>query len=134
MSSTSPKTRDLGLLLLRLAFGLLIALAHGWGKVDSFFAGSDGFPDPLGLGARISLGLAALGEFVGGLLVALGAFTRIGAALAGVTMAVAFFVHHGGDPFGQRELAFVYLVAFVVVWLAGAGRFSVDAWRKRRKG
>jgi len=125
------RARAAGLLILRLGFGLTLALQHGWGKASSFLAGSTGFPDPLGLGARPSLGLAALGELTG-LAVALGLLTRPAAGLAAFTMAVAFFVHHAGDPLGERELALAYLLAFSTLVLTGAGRWSLDGWWRVR--
>ena len=48
-------------------------------------------------------------------------------------MSVAFFGQHGGDPFGERELAFVYLVAALALVAAGAGRYSFDAAIRRRE-
>ena len=57
-----PTTRytaraSLFLLALRVLFGVLL-LSHGIAKVDDFAALSEVFPDPLGLGSRISLTLA----------------------------------------------------------------------------
>ena len=42
------------------------------------------------------------------------------------TMGVAFFVIHGNDPFSLKELAFVYLVIFILMYIAGPGKFSLD--------
>ena len=128
----APTTRDLGLLVLRLAAGLGMALAHGLGKLppsDRFVAGlaDVGLPVP-GLFAW----MAALAEVGGGLLVAAGLLTRPAAALVVVTMLVAFFGAHAGDPFGEREMAFLYGAAFLALALTGAGRFSADAALSRR--
>ena len=40
-------------------------------------------------------------------------------------MIVAFTTVHGGSV-SNGELAFLYLVIFVLSWFAGAGKFSVD--------
>lgn len=122
-----PRTSDLGLLVLRLGAGLPLALAHGLGKLppsDGFIEGTAemGFPVPV-----LFAWAAALAEFAGGLLVAAGLLTRPAAVVAAFTMAVAAFVRHGGDAFGDRELAIVYLVMLVAVALTGPGRFSLDA-------
>ena len=42
------------------------------------------------------------------------------------TMCIAFFSVHKGDPFAVRELAMLYLAAFVLLWVAGPGRYAVD--------
>ncbi len=58
----------------------------------------------------------------------IGLWTRLAAFLLVVTMSVAFFVAHGAKLSGQGngELAFVYLAGYVVLLVAGAGKFSVD--------
>lgn len=122
---------DLGLLILRVWFGGVFAFAHGLPKLQQLLGGDYGFPDPLGLGSGLSLGLAVFGELICGLLIASGLFARLAALPAIFTMAIAAFVTYGADPFEQKELALLYLVAFVVVMVAGPGRYSVDALRHR---
>jgi putative oxidoreductase len=146
--------RDIGLLLLRLA-GVYLALAHGWGKVAGLASGQGrflqgvtemGFPLPV-----VFAWAAALSEFVGGLLVALGLFIPFAAVLPAFTMLVAAFGRHhairqllswlGVAPvpeetvkaWGSPELAVAYLLIMVAVILLGPGRFSIDAWRAARK-
>ena len=75
---------------------------------------------------------AALSEFAGGLLVAIGLLTRPAAFFAACTMAVAFFVRHGDQPFLEGERAFLFLTAFLAILVAGAGRYAVDALLYRR--
>ena len=41
-------------------------------------------------------------------------------------MILSFFVIHGNDPFSLKELAFVYLVIFILMYIAGPGKFSLD--------
>lgn len=76
---------------------------------------------------------AALSEFAGGLLVALGLFTRPAAASVLLTMLGAAFVVHGDDPFARKELALAYAVAALALVIAGGGRWSVDGvvWGRR---
>ena len=97
---------------------------------DGFIEGvaEMGFPLPV-----LFAWMAGLSELVGGLLIAVGLATRPAALFAGFTMAVAFFVRHGGDAFGNRELPFVYLVAFVALAIMGAGRYSLDVFLCRRE-
>ena len=42
------------------------------------------------------------------------------------TMIVAFFVVHANDVFAVKELAFIYLVVFILMYIAGPGKFSID--------
>ena len=124
---------DIGLLLLRLASGLFMAFAHGWGKLQKFLAGGEiQFADPIGVGAATSLFLAASAEFFAALAIAVGFLTRLSAIPLAFTMFVAGIIVHGDDPFRKKELALVYLVAYVVLLLTGPGRFSVDAILKKK--
>ena len=49
------------LLAARVVFGLLL-MSHGIAKLQNFEALSATFPDPLGVGSRVSLVLAVFGE------------------------------------------------------------------------
>ena len=118
---------DLSLLLIRVVFGLQLALLHGFGKWQSLLAGATRFPDPLGIGSRNSLIGATLGEFICGLLLAAGLAGRIAAAGMGFTMAVAVFMVHANDPWAKKELAILFLTAAVIVLIAGSGRWSFDS-------
>ena len=42
------------------------------------------------------------------------------------TMAIAFFVIHANDIFTVKELAFIYLVVFILMYIAGPGKYSID--------
>lgn len=115
------------LLLARIVFGILL-MVHGIQKWTSFQDLSAVFPDPLGVGSPLSLGLAIFGElacsaaFIAGFLYRLSMIPMI------FTMAVAFFIIHGHDPFATKELAFVYLIVFVLMYIAGPGRYAADRW------
>lgn len=126
---------DTGLLLLRVGAGLMMA-GHGWGKVADLLAGRSDFADPIGIGPVPSLALAAFAEFACALAVVAGFKTRFAAVPVVITMLVAALVVHAGDPWGRKELAAVYAVAFLALVLTGGGRFSLDAWltpKKRRR-
>ena len=117
---------DLGLLVLRLWFGLEMALMHGLPKLQKLLSADPQFADPLDIGVTASLGLAVFGEFVCGLLIAAGFFTRLACIPYLITMLVAAFVVHAGDPWGKMAFPLAYAVAVIVLLITGPGRYSVD--------
>jgi len=117
----------MGLLWLRVLMGLGIA-RHGYGKIfggkmERFAEGIGqmGFPMP-----EVFAWAAALSEFGGGLLIALGLFTQQAAFFVFCTMAVAAFIRHGEDPLKVKELALAYWTMAGALMFLGGGEFSLD--------
>src|SRR5436190_12062116 len=95
--------RDLGILILRLAFGSLLA-GHGAQKLFGAFGGhglqgTGRWFESMGYtpGERWALG-AGMGEFGGGLLSALGLLNPVGPIASLAPMAVAWGRVHWGKP------------------------------------
>lgn len=115
-----------GLLCLRVGAGAMLVAGHGWGKLLAFGTKAATFPDPLGIGHRLSLASTIGAEFVAAGLVVIGLATRPAALGVVFTMAVAAFVVNAGEPWSGKELAAIYLVAFLPLVFTGAGRYSLD--------
>lgn len=124
---TKSNTTKVSLLLLavRIIFGILL-MNHGIQKWSSFQELSTVFPDPLGIGSPLSLGLAIFGELVCSMAFIVGFLYRLAMIPMIFTMIVAFFVVHANDVFAVKELAFIYLVVFILMYIAGPGKFSID--------
>ncbi len=118
-------TFHIGLLLLRLGFSSLM-LTHGIPKLMNLVQGNMQFGDPIGIGSNLSFILTILGEVICPLLIIIGFKTRLAAIPTIITMAVAAFVVHAADPIGTKEKALLFLFAFLVIALTGAGKYSVD--------
>lgn len=118
-------TLSLALLILRLAAGGLMVF-HGMGKFADLLAGKDQFYDFIGLGPVVSLGLAVFAEFFCAILVLVGLYTRLACIPLIITMAVACFLVHAGDPISDRELSIFFLANYCALAITGPGAFSVD--------
>ena len=115
------------LLALRVLFGLLL-LAHGMQKWTHYADMVGSFPDPLGVGRSVSLGLAIFAELGCSVGFIFGAFYRLVLIPMIFTMGIAFFHIHAADGFAMKELAFVYMMVFIILYITGPGRFAVDWW------
>jgi len=117
---------DAGLLVLRLWLGVSMLWLHGWGKLAALFSGKTSFLDPLGIGEVPSFLLTILAEVGCSVLLVLGLWTRWAALILAFTMGVAFFVVNSANLKGNGELAWLYFGGYLVLFAAGAGKFSVD--------
>lgn len=122
----SDSARESWLLLAaRIVFGGMF-MWHGLLKLASFDALWSTFPDPLGIGSGASLLLDIFAEVLCSAGFIVGALYRLALIPMACTMCVAIFAVHAGEPFAVREPALIYLVIFVLMYIAGAGRFSLD--------
>ena len=116
---------DFALVILRVGFSGMM-LTHGVPKINMLMNNPSGFPDPIGIGGTGTLILAILGEVIAPILVLIGLNTRLATIPVISTMAVATFIVHANDDFATTEKAILYLIGFIVIALAGAGKYSVD--------
>lgn len=126
----------IGPLALRLSLGAVF-LGTGWGKlhnleqVTNFFT-QLGIPFPA-MNAALVSGV----ELVGGTLILLGLLTRFAALPLVAVMVVAILTAKRPEIDGIRSLLafdeFTYLAGFLWLFVAGAGKASLDALLFRRK-
>lgn len=100
--------------------GLMVFNAEAMQQMTGML-GDGGMPAPALLAY-----LAKGSEFFGGILLALGLFTRFAVLPLVITMLVAVFAAHKGQIFGEGEHAFLFLLAFVTLFFTGAGKWSLD--------
>ncbi|MCH5714912.1 DoxX family protein [Niabella hibiscisoli] len=118
---------SIALLLLRVIAGSSMLMNHGLKKISNFNAiVSKGFADPFHIGTKASLSLTIFAEvFCAGLLI-IGLLTRLASLPLIVAMVIALFFAHGGQIFGEGESAGLFLTMYVVIFLMGPGKFSLD--------
>ncbi|MBR0644786.1 DoxX family protein [Plastoroseomonas hellenica] len=129
---TSPIPANLApyaLAALRIMAALMF-LAHGTQK---FFSFPNAFPMGGPPATFTLLWFAGAIELVGGVLIAIGLFTRPAAFLASGMAAFAYFYAHAPRAFypimNGGELAALYAFVFLYIAAAGPGRFSLDGQR-----
>jgi putative oxidoreductase len=114
--------------ILRIIAGFLF-LWHGSQKLFSF--------PPAGIDMPLFIVIAAGPiEFIGGLLIMLGLWTRWAAFITSGQMAVAYWMAHGTHALlpvvNQGEMAMLYCFLFLFISAKGSGVFSIDHVREKR--
>ena len=133
---------DIGLLLLRLGFGLSMAVLHGFGKLmggPETWSGLGGLMQNLGIGFfPLFWGFMAMfAEFFCSIFLILGVFVRPAALLLAITMFVAAVRHlglpEGTDGAGLKGAAHAleFMVVYLTLYFTGPGKYNLPALLKR---
>jgi putative oxidoreductase len=126
--------RELGAFFIRLFMGTFLIYMSQDNVFDRSrmleferFLRQFGFPLPV-LSAHVSV----YAQFVGGILILVGAFTRVAAALMIVNFIVALAMVHARLPFREALDPSAMLAGALFLLFHGAGVPSIDAWIGRR--
>jgi putative oxidoreductase len=131
--SSTPIYPDRAIAIIRIAVGLLMAY-HGLEVFDretmqsyltwKNFNGSAG---------EFLVYLGKASEFISGVLLTLGLFTRLGGLIAAGTLAyITFFVGHGRFWYEDQH-PFMFVLFGVLFFFTGPGAWSVDGLFKRNQ-
>jgi putative oxidoreductase len=107
-------------------------IVHGWGKImrgpEAQAAGfvKDGMPE---LGYKVAIFLTII-EFVGGIAITLGLFTRFFAAAVAIEMGFLVWPHYWGNGFSWLNRGYEYVLLWgfmsLAIALRGGGPYSLD--------
>lgn len=112
------------ILVVRVIFGILF-FTHGVDKMMNFNSLVDSYPSVFGFGSYMTLMVTIFCEFCCSLFLIAGLLVRIMTIPMIIAMSVAFFdVHDAMMPEG--ELALIYFIMFIILFLVGPGRYSID--------
>jgi putative oxidoreductase len=123
-------TSDLAYLIVRLTIGLML-LPHGWIKVTGNIPGIAAYFGRLGLEpAWLFTYVALFNETIGGILIAIGLFTRPATALLVIEFVILLVVVHTPRGYGMAvngiEFPLMWMMMLIVVLLRGGGPWSLD--------
>ncbi len=117
---------DVGYLILRIAIGIVF-IVSGWNKIANIDM-VIGFFGKIGFAAWMAY-FVAYAEFIGGVALVLGLFTRAAAVLIAIIMAVAvkvLFAQGFSLANGGYEYPFMLMLTAIAIVLFGAGKYSID--------
>lgn len=126
----SGKVSSLLILVVRVVFGVLFFM-HGVDKMMNFNTLVVGYPSVLGFGSYTTLMVTIFCEFCCSLFLIAGLLVRIMTIPMIVAMGVAFFDIHDAIM-AEGELSLIYFIMFILLFLSGPGRYSLDFVIDRR--
>jgi putative oxidoreductase len=128
-TSKSISPVDFGLLYLRVASNLLVLAVHGLPKVLHYTSQAAAIEDPFHFGKTLSISFAIFAEVVCPPLMILGIATRLAAIpILVVTMTALLFVHRDWSV-SQGQFAWMLLIIFGTIAIAGPGRYRLARLR-----
>ncbi len=129
----NPKGIDLVILITRITAAVLM-LSHGLPKLGMLFSGNGSqFPAVLGMSSEISLLLAVFAEVVCSIFILFGFGTRLAVVPLVITMLVAVLYIHAADPFAKQEPGIQFLILYVILFVTGSGKYSIDYLLHRKQ-
>lgn len=129
----TSSTTDAALLIARIGIAGLM-LTHGFPKLVMLLSGAPvQFPAVFGLSAELSLTISVFAEVFCSFFLLIGLATRLAVIPLATTMLVAVFVIHAADPLAVKEPAMLYALAYIVLLVAGSGKYSFDYMLQRKK-
>ncbi|MDE1178996.1 DoxX family protein [Paraburkholderia sp.] len=122
---------DIGLLYLRVSASLLVLAVHGLPKAMHYASQAAAIEDPFHLGKTLSMVFAIFAEVVCPPLMILGIFTRFAALPILMVTVIALTVVHRDWSLADGQFAWMLLILFGTIAIAGPGRIRVHVGAPR---
>ena len=122
---STSKLHDVAHMGMRATIGVIF-IVHGFGKFGN--PGFGGWISSMGIPAEMHIPIA-LAEFIPGIFLIFGIFTRISSSLLSIVMLGAIFLVKGASSLtgeGGYELDLILLAACLVIIVSGPGRISIS--------
>jgi putative oxidoreductase len=120
-------TTDIGLLYLRIGAGLVVLIIHGLPKVLHYANEARAIEDPFHFGKTLTIGFAIFAEVVCPVFVIAGFGARLAALPVMVVTVIALARVHPEWSLQQAQFAWMLLVLFGTIVIAGSGQYTLAA-------
>ena len=126
-------TVSLGLLFFRIAVSIELILVHGLKKLGVGVSTAEVVPNPLHLPETLNQIFATTANVILPLFVIFGLLTRLAVLPILAVTLTGYFVVHGNSPLSERDIPFMYSISFLLLLIAGSGKYSVDSMLFKKK-
>lgn len=114
------------MLVFRIAVSVELMVAHGLKKIGVGVAEAEQVPNPLALPDALNQSVAVAANLFFPWLIIVGLFTRLAALpILGVTL-TGYFVVHWNDSLLEKDMPFMYSIAYLLLLVIGPGKYSAD--------
>ena len=118
---------NIGIFILRVCIAMLL-IVHSCNLLSHLTERQDSFIELMGLNNPITIALALSAELICAILLLVGLGTRLILVPLIVTMSASILIVHQCNIFETGTTAFLYVTGFVVLFIIGAGKYSVDSF------
>jgi putative oxidoreductase len=123
----AANSTDIGLLFLRVCASVLVLIVHGLPKVEHFRRETALIEDPFHFGKKLTIAFAIVAEVICPVLMIAGVATRLCALPIMVVSAIALLRVHPEWTIDQAQFAWMLLILFGTIAIAGPGRYVLGA-------
>lgn len=129
---TATTAADVALCWLRVTGCLLLLSVHGVPKLMHFQHELGLIEDPFGMGSLLTLSLAVFAEVLCPIFILLGILTRLATLPILFLLAVSVIWVHPEWSLFEAQFAWLLLIVFSTILIAGPGRLAVGTGLSRR--
>jgi putative oxidoreductase len=127
-SRVAANSTDIGLLYLRVCASVLVLIVHGLPKVGHYQREAAVIEDPFHLGKKLTIAFAIFAEVICPVLMIAGIGTRLSALPVMIVTAIALLRVHPEWRIDQAQFAWMLLILFGTIAIAGPGRYALGPW------
>lgn len=124
----AASSTDIGLLFLRVAASVLVLIVHGLPKIQHYRREAAAIEDPFHFGRKVTIAFAIFAEVLCPILVMAGFATRLSALPVMAVTAIALLRVHPEWTIDQAQFAWMLLIQFGTIAIAGPGRYALVTW------
>jgi putative oxidoreductase len=124
----AANSTDIGLLFLRVAASVLVLIVHGLPKIEHYRREAAAIEDPFHFGRKVTIAFAIFAEVFCPILMIAGVATRLAALPVMAVTAIALLRVHPEWTIDQAQFAWMLLILFGTIAIAGPGHFALATW------
>jgi putative oxidoreductase len=128
LARIAANSTDIGLLFLRVCASVLLLIVHGLPKIEHYRREAAVIEDPFHFGKKATMAFAIFAEVICPVLMIAGIATRLSALPVMVVTAIALLRVHPEWTIDQAQFAWMLLILFGTIAIAGPGQYALSAW------